>query len=99
MSALIADSLAGPIREEPDQVKTMAFGLQINPANPGMRFHKREGAKDKDFWSVRMRRDIRLIGRKTDASPLLGYADPHDKAYDCAERRKPETHPKTVATQ
>ncbi len=36
---------------------------------------------------------------KTDASLLLCYVDHHDKAYDWAERRKLETHPKTGAAQ
>ena len=30
---------------------------------------------------------------------LLCYVDHHDKAYDWAERRKLETHPKTGAAQ
>jgi superfamily I DNA/RNA helicase len=41
----------------------------------------------------------RLIVHKTQNSLLLCYADHHDKAYDWAERRKLETHPKTGAAQ
>jgi len=44
-------------------------------------------------------RDIRLIVHKSDASLLLCYVGHHDKAYDWAERRKLETHPKTGAAQ
>ena len=36
---------------------------------------------------------------KTAASLLLCYVDHHDKAYQWAERRKLETHPKTGAAQ
>ena len=71
----------------------------MNPAGPGLSFHKLEKAKDKSFWSVRVSRDIRLIVHKTEGSLLLCYVGHHDKAYDWAERRKLETHPKTGAAQ
>ena len=93
------DSLAKLNGEEQKQVKTTAFDLQLNPANPGMQFHKLDRAKDPNFWSVRVSRDIRLIVHKTDSSLLLCYVDHHDKAYHWAERRKLETHPKTGAAQ
>src|SRR5690554_2225163 len=103
MNFRIADtftaSLAKLTGDEQKHVKTTAFDLQMNPANPGMSFHKLDKAKDKNFWSVRVSRDIRLIVHKTDASLLLCYVDHHDKAYHWAERRKLETHPKTGAAQ
>ncbi len=85
--------------EEQKAVKTTAFDLQLNPANPGMSFHKLDKARDKNFWSVRANSDIRLIVHKNDSGLLLCYVDHHDKAYDRAERRTPETHPKTGAAQ
>jgi mRNA-degrading endonuclease RelE of RelBE toxin-antitoxin system len=93
------DSLARLTGEDQKAVKTTAFDLQLNPAKPGMSFHKLDKAKDKNFWSVRVNSDIRLIVHKSDASLLLCYVDHHDKAYDWAERRKLETHPKTGAAQ
>ncbi len=93
------DSLARLTGDEQKAVKTTAFDLQLNPANPGMSFHKLDKAKDKNFWSVRVSSDIRLIVHRSDASLLLCYVDHHDKAYDWAERRKLETHPKTGAAQ
>ena len=93
------DSLAKLTGDEQKAVKTTAFDLQMNPANPGMQFHKLDKAKDKNFWSVRVSRDIRLIVHKTEASLLLCYVDHHDNAYQWAERRKLETHPKTRAAQ
>ena len=93
------DRLARLTGEEQKSVKTTAFDLQLNPANPEMSFHKLDKAKDKNFWSLRVSRDIRLIVHKTEASLLLCYVDHHDKAYDWAERRKLETHPKTGAAQ
>jgi mRNA-degrading endonuclease RelE of RelBE toxin-antitoxin system len=93
------DSLARLTGEEQKAVKTTAFDLQINPANPGMSFHKLDKARDKNFWSVRVGSDIRLIVHRSDASLLLCYVDHHDKAYDWAARRKLETHPRTGAAQ
>ncbi len=93
------DSLARLTGDEQKAVKTTAFDLQLNPTSPGMSFHKLDKAKDKNFWSVRVSRDIRLIVHKSDASLLLCYVGHHDKAYDWAERRRLETHPKTGAAQ
>jgi mRNA-degrading endonuclease RelE of RelBE toxin-antitoxin system len=93
------DSLARLTGDEQKAVKTTAFDLQLNPANPGMSFHKLDKSKDKNFWSVRVGSDIRLIVHKSDTSLLLCYVGHHDKAYDWAERRRLETHPKTGAAQ
>jgi superfamily I DNA/RNA helicase/mRNA-degrading endonuclease RelE of RelBE toxin-antitoxin system len=93
------DSLTKLTGEEQKIVKTTAFDLQINPTNPGFSFHKLDRAKDPNFWSVRVSRDIRLIVHKTESSLLLCYVDHHDKAYIWAERRKLETHPQTGAAQ
>lgn len=93
------ESLTKLTGEEQKAVKTTAFDLQMNPANPGMKFHRVDGAKDKNFWSVRVNRDIRLIVHKTRDSLLLCYVGHHDDAYAWAERRKLETHPKTGAAQ
>ena len=93
------DSLARLTGDEQKAVKTTAFDLQVDPANPGHSFHKLDKAKDKNFWSVRVSRDIRIIVHKTQSSLLLCYVNHHDKAYDWAERRKLETHPITGAAQ
>jgi len=57
MNFLIADtftdSLARLTGDEQKAVKSTAFDLQIDPASPGMSFHKLDKAKDKNFWSVR----------------------------------------------
>lgn len=93
------DSLANLNGQEQKSVKTAAFDLQLDPTSPGMRFHKLERAKDPNFWSVRVNRDVRLIVHKTHASLLLCYVDHHDAAYRWAERRKIERHPRTGAAQ
>ncbi len=93
------DSLIKLTGDEQKATKTTAFDLQLNPANPGMSFHRLENVKDRNFWSVRVSADLRLIVHKTESSLLLCYVDHHDKAYQWAERRKLETHPKTGAAQ
>jgi mRNA-degrading endonuclease RelE of RelBE toxin-antitoxin system len=93
------DSLSRLTGDEQKAVKTTAFDLQLNPSNPGMSFHKLDNAKDKRFWSLRVSSDIRLIVHRTDESLMLCYVDHHDKAYQWAERRKLEIHPKTGAAQ
>lgn len=93
------DSLSRLTAEEQKVVKTTAFDLQLNPASHGLSFHKLDRAKDKNFWSVRVSDDIRLIIHKTQDSLLLCYVAHHDKAYDWAECRKLQTHPQTGAAQ
>ncbi len=103
MDFRIADTFTASLAKLTDQeqksVKTSAFDLQVNPASPGMKFHKLGRAKDKNFWSIRVNRDVRLIVHRTDKSLLLCYVGHHDEAYQWAERRKLQTHPKTGAAQ
>ena len=103
MNFLISDTFTSSLvrltGDEQKAIKTTAFDLQLNPANPGHRFHKLEKAKDKHFWSVRVGSDVRIIVHRAHESLLLCYVDHHDKAYDWAERRKLETHPTTGAAQ
>jgi len=93
------DSLARLTSDEQKVAKTTAFDMQMNPASPGLNFHKLDKCKDKNFWSIRVSDDIRVIVHKTNSSLMLCYVDHHDKAYRWAERRKLETHPKTGAAQ
>ena len=103
MNFLIADtftsSLAKLTGDEQKAVKTTAFDLQLDPTSPGMSFHRLDRARDKNFWSVRASGDVRIIVHRTTESLLLCYVDHHDKAYDWAERRRLEAHPKTGAAQ
>lgn len=99
ISDTFTDSLNKLTGQEQKAVKTTAFDLQLNPANPGMKFHRIDKSKDPNFWSVRVNGDIRLIVHKTASSLTLCYVDHHDKAYQWAERRRLDTHPKTGAAQ
>jgi hypothetical protein len=93
------ESLARLTGDEQKSVKTTAFDLQMNPANLGMSFHRLDRARDRNFWSVRVSGDIRLIVHRNESSLMLCYVGHHDDAYSWAERRKLETHPKTGAAQ
>lgn len=93
------DSLARLAGDEQKAVKTTVFDLQVNPASPGLRFHKLDKAKDKRFWSVRVNDGIRIIVHRSDSSLMLCFVGHHDDAYGWAERRKIERHPATGAAQ
>lgn len=93
------DALARLTGEEQKAVKTTAFDLQMDPSAHGLRFHKLDRARDKQFWSVRVNADVRIIVHRTQGSLLLCFVGHHDKAYEWAERRKLEVHPTTGAAQ
>lgn len=103
MKFLIADtftkSLARLDSQSQSAIKQAAFDFQVNPANPGFRFHKLDRAKDKNFWSFRVNKDLRIIVHKSESSFALCYADHHDAAYAWAEARRLEVHPQTGAAQ
>jgi hypothetical protein len=74
----LTDSLARLTGDEQKAVKMTVFDLQVDPANPAMRFHKLECAKDPNFCSVRVSSDLRLIVHRTASSVLLCFGDHHD---------------------
>ena len=103
MDFRIADTFTGSLTkltgQEQKAVKTTAFDLQLDPSAPGLKFHKLDRVKDRNFWSVRVNDDIRLIVHRTTESLLLCYVGHHEDAYRWAERRKIERHPATGAAQ
>lgn len=94
-----ADSLTRLTSQEQKSVKTSVFDLQMDTSHPGLQMHRLENAKDPDFWSARVSRDIRLIIHRAAQSLLVCYVGHHDAAYAWAEGRKLTTHPKTGALQ
>lgn len=93
------DSLARLSGDEQKAVKTTAFDLEMDPAHPAFPFHKLAKSRDKNFWSVRVSSDVRLIVHRTASSLLVCYVHHHDEAYRWAAQRKIEVHPKTGAAQ
>jgi hypothetical protein len=58
------DSLAKLPNQEQKAVKTNVFDLQVNPASPGMSFHKLDRAQDVHFTLGREAgKDRELFGR------------------------------------
>ena len=103
MEFRIADTFTASLvrltADEQKAAKTTAFDLQMHPANPGIQLHRVNKSRDKNFWSARINRDLRLIVHRTDSALMLCYADHHDAAYRWAERRVIERHPTTGAAQ
>ena len=103
MPTVLADSFTAALGrltgDEQKQAKLTVFDLQTAPDRPGIQYHRIDKAKDPNFWSVRVSRDIRIIVHKTAGSLLIAYVGHHDDAYRWAERRRIETHPKTGALQ
>lgn len=92
------DSLARLTGEEQEAVETTAFDLQLDSANPGTELHNFDRAKDKDFWSGRVNRDLRPIVHETGGAwddargrdPRGGLVDPsqrHVSSFRQAEVR------------
>lgn len=71
---------------EQKAVKTAAFDLQINPAQPSLQFHRPAHGKDQRFSSIRVHLDLRIIVHRSDSN-LPGYAAHHDPACHWVERR------------
>lgn len=103
MSLLLAETFLESVKRldanEQKAAKVAAFELQVNPVNPGLQCHRLENIKDKNFWSARASRDIRLIFHRVESSVMLCFVGHHDPAYEWASRRKIETHPVTGAAQ
>src|SRR6202158_3076866 len=93
------DALAKLTAQEQKAAKTTAFDLQLDPAAPGLKFHRIDRSKDPNFWSIRVNLDLRIIVHKTASSILLAYVGHHDDAYAWAERRAMEAHPRTGVIQ
>jgi hypothetical protein len=72
---LLADNFQSSLEklngDELKAAKLAAFDLQINPAHPGLQCHHLDNIKDKNFWSARASRDIRLIFHRVESSVLL----------------------------
>ncbi len=103
MNLLLADTFSTALgklaADEQKAAKLTVFDFQLNPENPGHKFHRIERSKDADFWSVRVNRDIRLIVHKRGNNLLVCYVDHHDQAYAWAQNRRLENHPKTGVAQ
>ena len=67
------DALARLNAQEQKAAKTTAFDVQIDPSAPGLSLHRIDQSKDRNFWSVRVSGDIRIIVHKTEAAHANHY--------------------------
>lgn len=97
------DALAKLTGDEQKQAKLTVFELQTNPENPGLKYHRIDSSKDPNFWSVRVNRDLRIIVHKMSVkgrtTTMVAFVAHHDDAYDWAERRRIDVHPRTGSVQ
>ena len=103
MTVVLATSFTKSLTKLTDserkQAKITALDVQMDPDAPGLSLHRVDRARDPNFWSARVSRDLRLILHKTGGSTLIAYVGHHDDAYAWAARRRIETHPRTGALQ
>ncbi|MBV7410867.1 3'-5' exonuclease [Maritimibacter sp. DP1N21-5] len=103
MTHRIADTFYDALNKLTDQeqkaVKATAFDFQQDPTLPGFQMHRVDRARDPNFWTARVSRDIRMVIHKKDGDTLLAWVGHHDDAYRWAETRRIEAHPKTGVVQ
>lgn len=93
------DALSKLTPQEQKAVKQSAFDFQMDPTLPGFSMHRVDRARDPNFWTARVNRDIRMVIHKTEGDTLLAWVGHHDDAYRWAETRRIENHPRTGAVQ
>ena len=93
------DSLARLSTQDQSIAKQTAFDLQTDPERGGHQIHPIQGAADRNFRSARVNRDIRIIFHQQGENSTLCYVAHHDDAYDWAQKRKLEAHPRIEAAQ
>jgi superfamily I DNA/RNA helicase len=99
LSQTLSESISRLTAPEQSAAKQSVYDFQINPANPGLQFHRIDASKDRHFWSSRVNRDLRMVVHRTGDTSVLCYVGHHDDAYRWAEKRKIEVHPETGAAQ
>ena len=70
-----------------------------NPSNPGLNLERLRDVRDRNLWSMRVNRDVRVILCRGRETWLVLYVDHHDAAYRWAERVKVRRHSATGGLQ
>jgi hypothetical protein len=73
--------------DEQRHINSTIVELAMNPKGQGTNLHRLDKARDKNLWSCRVTRDIRIILHQKDGRMTLLYVDHHDQAYAWAENR------------
>ena len=74
-------------KDEQRLVHSTILELAMNPKGQGTNLHRLDKARDKNLWSCRVTRDLRIILHQQNGRMTLLYVDHHDKAYDWGENR------------
>lgn len=98
-ASTFADALDKLAHPEQKQVKITTVDLMMGLKGAGHSLERINRAADKDMWSARVSRDLRIILKRDGEDLVLAYVGHHDDAYAWAERRKIERHERTGAMQ
>ncbi|WP_373069951.1 UvrD-helicase domain-containing protein [Gemmatimonas sp.] len=94
------DGLARLGAEDERAASRTAFQLfDGDLGSKGLNYERLKAPKDKNFRSVRVNRDVRIIIHERDGLRTLCFVAHHDKAYEWASRRRMDIHPKTGSPQ
>jgi len=74
-------------KDEQRLVHSTILELAMNPKGQGTNLHRLDKARDKNLWSCRVTRDLRIILHQQNGQMTLLYVDHHDKAYAWGENR------------
>ena len=74
-------------KDEQRLVHSTILELAMNPKGQGTNLHRLDKARDKNLWSCRVTRDLRIILHQQNGRMTLLYVDHHDKAYAWGENR------------
>jgi len=74
--------------EEQAIVKQTCYDFMQNPSSPGFSLHRVDRARYKNWWSLRVNDDLRIILSHQGQYYVLCYVGHHDDAYRWAEQRK-----------
>ena len=92
MTLRIADTFTAALTrltaQEQAAAKQAAFDLQVDPSAPGLSLHRVDRSRDRDFWTARVTRDLRIVLHRRGPDTLLAWVGHHDDAYDWAVRRR-----------
>jgi superfamily I DNA/RNA helicase len=93
------DSLLQLSDNEQKAIRNTVYDLQGDKSLPSVKFHRIARAKDKNFLSVNVDRNLHAVVHKTKKNVLLCYVGKQDQVRKWAEVRKIEKHPRTGAAQ
>jgi mRNA-degrading endonuclease RelE of RelBE toxin-antitoxin system len=74
-------------KDEQKLVHSTILELAMNPKGQGTNLHRIDKARDKNLWSCRVTRDIRIVLHQQDGRMTLLYVNHHDDAYSWAMNR------------